>query len=78
MHRFYGTIEQWNRKANKTLGLQQVMPDDLHRPYIDGSFWYQKWETHEKGKPILIDVWFDSGSMPYTMALPNGASVLYR
>ncbi|MCB0698845.1 MAG: class I tRNA ligase family protein, partial [Chitinophagaceae bacterium] len=22
-------------KANETLGLQQVMPDDLHRPYID-------------------------------------------
>lgn len=52
-------------KANKTLGLSQTIPADLHRPYID-----QITLVSPDGKPMkreldLIDVWFDSGSMPY-------------
>src|SRR5690606_36152140 len=52
-------------QANKTLGLTQVVPEDLHRPYIDEIIL-----VSENGKPMkreldLIDVWFDSGSMPY-------------
>lgn len=51
--------------ANKTLGLHQEMPADLHRPYIDGITLVSK-----DGQPMtreldLIDVWFDSGAMPY-------------
>ena len=39
--------------------------DDLHRPYVDGVIL-----TSSTGKPMyrepdLIDVWFDSGAMPY-------------
>jgi len=50
--------------ANKELGLSQEVPNDLHRPYIDEVVLWQN------GKKLvreldLIDVWFDSGSMPY-------------
>ena len=51
--------------ANKALGLQQYVPGDLHRPYIDEVVL-----ASSKGLPMrretdLIDVWFDSGAMPY-------------
>jgi len=50
--------------ANKELGLDQSVPNDLHRPYIDEVVLFQN------GKKLvreldLIDVWFDSGAMPY-------------
>jgi isoleucyl-tRNA synthetase len=52
-------------KANKVLGLNQTVPKDLHRPYIDEIIL-----VSEDGEKLyreldLIDVWFDSGSMPY-------------
>ncbi|MDX1910261.1 MAG: isoleucine--tRNA ligase [Saprospiraceae bacterium] len=52
-------------KANARLGLQQTLPDDLHRPFIDEVVL-----VSASGRPMrreldLIDVWFDSGSMPY-------------
>jgi isoleucyl-tRNA synthetase len=52
-------------KANEVLGKQQKVPNDLHRPYIDEVVL-----VAEDGRPMhreldLIDVWFDSGSMPY-------------
>lgn len=52
-------------QANKVLGLDQEVPQDLHRPYIDDVVL-----VSPSGKPMhreldLIDVWFDSGSMPY-------------
>ncbi len=52
-------------KANAALGLNQQVPKDLHRPYIDDVVL-----VSASGKPMrreldLIDVWFDSGSMPY-------------
>ena len=52
-------------KANAALGLDQVTPQDLHRPFIDTITL-----VSSSGKPMtreldLIDVWFDSGSMPY-------------
>ncbi len=51
-------------EANAALGLQQSVPADLHRPYIDEIVLFKN------GKKLLreldlIDVWFDSGSMPY-------------
>lgn len=63
-----GSIEELNvelEKANKALGLQQKVPDDLHRPFID-----EITLVTDDGRPMrreldLIDVWFDSGSMPY-------------
>ena len=62
------SIEQLTQeieKANKALGKNQVVPKDLHRPYIDDVVL-----VNDKGEEMhreldLIDVWFDSGSMPY-------------
>ncbi len=52
-------------KANAALGKTQIVPEDLHRPYIDDIVL-----VTDDGRPMyreldLIDVWFDSGSMPY-------------
>lgn len=52
-------------RANRALDLSQTIPQDLHRPYIDEVVLIST-----TGKPMrreldLIDVWFDSGSMPY-------------
>ena len=63
-----GSIEELGKeieKANKVLGKNQVVPKDMHRPYIDEVIL-----VSEDGTPLtreldLIDVWFDSGSMPY-------------
>lgn len=63
-----GSVEQLKNeieKANTALGLSQQLADDLHRPYIDDVVL-----VAPSGKPMrreldLIDVWFDSGSMPY-------------
>lgn len=53
------------QKANSRLGLKQESPKDLHRPYVDDILL-----VSDSGKPMnrekdLIDVWFDSGAMPY-------------
>lgn len=52
-------------RANQVLGMDQIVPEDLHRPYIDEVVL-----VNQEGLPMyreldLIDVWFDSGSMPY-------------
>jgi isoleucyl-tRNA synthetase len=57
-------------KANKTLDktkhkTQNTKLEDLHRPYVDNIVL-----VSDSGKPMfretdLIDVWFDSGAMPY-------------
>ena len=58
-------LEEEIEKANAKLGKNQSMPKDLHRPYIDDVVL-----VTDDGEPMireldLIDVWFDSGSMPY-------------
>ena len=52
-------------KANSALGLNQEVPKDLHRPYIDGVVLVSDTGKEMKRELDLIDVWFDSGSMPY-------------
>ena len=59
-HECIGSVEELNKKT----GLDQSKLD-LHRPYVDDV----SWECSECGGtmkrvPELIDVWFDSGSMP--------------
>ena len=39
-------------------------PDDLHRPYIDDVVFERDGKTFRR-VPALIDVWWDSGSMPF-------------
>ncbi len=63
-----GSIEELNaemEKANLLLGVNNKPLKDLHRPFIDDVIL-----VADNGEPMkreldVIDVWFDSGSMPY-------------
>ncbi len=69
-----GSIEELNtgiRKANEVLGgdvnkhyLNEGILD-LHKPYVDEIILVSKSGKPMKRVPDLIDVWFDSGAMPY-------------
>ena len=44
---------------------------DPHRPYVDDIILISESGQKMKREPDLIDVWFDSGAMPYAQwALP--------
>ena len=63
-----GSIEQLSKeinKANEQLGLSQEVPGDLHKPYIDRVTLVSNSGKPMTREPDLIDVWFDSGAMPY-------------
>jgi len=63
-----GSIPELTRevaRANTALGLQQEVPQDLHRPYIDEVILVSDDGQQMTRELDLIDVWFDSGSMPY-------------
>jgi isoleucyl-tRNA synthetase len=63
-----GSIKELNEeieKANKVLGLKQSDPADLHRPYVDDVILVSDSGKAMKRETDLIDVWFDSGAMPY-------------
>ncbi len=51
--------------ANAALGLSQEVPVDIHRPFIDEIVLASADEQPMQRELDLIDVWFDSGSMPY-------------
>jgi isoleucyl-tRNA synthetase len=65
-----GSIDQLNKEIQKSIskGLMKKSPleaGDLHRPYVDDVIL-----VSDSGQPMyreadLIDVWFDSGAMPY-------------
>lgn len=55
-------------KADKALGTNnaKMMADlDLHKPYVDDIVLVSNSGKPMKRVPDLIDVWFDSGAMPY-------------
>jgi isoleucyl-tRNA synthetase len=55
-------------KANQLLGLQQEINSeglDLHRPYVDDIILVSASGQAMRREADLIDVWFDSGAMPY-------------
>ena len=52
-------------KANKALNISQVMPADFHRPYIDDVVLVSASGVKMTRELDLIDVWFDSGAMPF-------------
>lgn len=64
-----GSIEELQKAiklANVKLGLNQEVPADLHRPYIDDVVLYSESANQPMYRELdLIDVWFDSGAMPY-------------
>ena len=56
------------KKANEHLGLQQDTDEtklDLHKPYVDKVILVSASGKPMKRESDLIDVWFDSGAMPY-------------
>ena len=69
-----GSIEELNteiKKANETLGgdvnkhyLHEGILD-LHKPYVDDIILVSESGKEMKRVPDLVDVWFDSGAMPY-------------
>ena len=66
-----GSIDELNKeieKANQILGLNQSAEDltqDLHRPYVDRITLVSPSGKAMTRELDLIDVWFDSGAMPY-------------
>lgn len=56
-----GSVKELSEKAGKDL-----TNSDLHRPYVDAvTFKCEECGGKMHRVPELIDVWFDSGSMPY-------------
>lgn len=70
-----GSIEQLRTEIDKAIeaGFMDKNPYssddytqfDLHRPYIDNVFLVSSTGKKMFREPDLIDVWFDSGAMPY-------------
>lgn len=65
-----GSVEELKSeitKANATLGLNQSISDvpDLHKPYVDEITLVSLSGKPMKRESDLIDVWFDSGAMPF-------------
>ncbi len=55
-----GSVEEFKKGKNVP------QPLDLHKPFVDGvTFDCVKCKGTMKRTPELIDVWFDSGSMPF-------------
>jgi isoleucyl-tRNA synthetase len=66
-----GSIEELRREvmaANSKLGINQELDAatlDLHKPYVDKIILVSSDGKPMEREPDLIDVWFDSGAMPY-------------
>jgi len=59
-------VGEWRRVEFKNLPYDEQMELDFHRPYIDDvKFKCSKCSSTMKRTPELIDVWFDSGAMPF-------------
>ncbi len=53
-------------ELQKLSGATDDQVEDIHRPYVDDIFWAHEGCTGTmKRIPEVLDVWFDSGSMPY-------------
>ena len=63
-----GSVSELNeemQKANEALGVKNEPLNDLHRPYVDDVVLVSNDGRPMKREKDVIDVWFDSGSMPY-------------
>lgn len=64
-----GSIEELNAEIEKSIAAG-LMPagfklEDMHRPYVDDVILTSSAGKRMLREPDLIDVWFDSGAMPY-------------
>ena len=84
-----GSVDELNAEIEKAkaAGIKQSTVDsrqstmDLHRPYVDEIVLVSKSGQPMYREPDLIDVWFDSGAMPYAQhhfpfspLTPNGGT----
>ena len=65
-----GSIKELKEEVSKAMDSgfmnEQISEDlDLHRPYVDSIFLVSPSGQKMSREPDLIDVWFDSGAMPY-------------
>ena len=67
-----GSVDELRSEIDKAVaaGLMKENPYagndyDLHRPYIDAVVLLSPYGKPMRREPDLIDVWFDSGAMPY-------------
>lgn len=65
-----GSIQELNEEVKKSIAagfMEQPLPRDfdLHRPYVDNIVLVSKSGKEMHRTTDLIDVWFDSGAMPY-------------
>ncbi|TVR82548.1 MAG: isoleucine--tRNA ligase [Chitinophagaceae bacterium] len=65
-----GSIEQLHKEVQKAVDkgyMPKPLSDDfdLHRPFVDDIFLVSPSGKKMKREKDLIDVWFDSGAMPY-------------
>lgn len=58
-----GSIAELREKCGEQLPSDEDL--DLHRPYVDAFTWKAPDGGTMRRVPDLIDVWFDSGAMPY-------------
>jgi isoleucyl-tRNA synthetase len=68
--RCIGSLEELNSEIAKSIakGFMKKSPleaGDLHRPYVDDVILVSESGEPMYREPDLIDVWFDSGAMPY-------------
>ncbi|MEX0995147.1 MAG: isoleucine--tRNA ligase [Balneolaceae bacterium] len=57
-----GSVDELRKKAGLTAEDEKL---DLHRPYLDEITWKGPNGGTMKRIPDLLDVWFDSGAMPF-------------
>lgn len=62
----YEELKNEIEKANKILNLnQKTTLEDIHKPYIDEIILVSENNKILKRVPEVLDVWFDSGAMPF-------------
>ena len=73
-----GAVSEANVKYIFTQPIFRFNTDDLHKPYVDDIFLISAKGKIMRRVPDLIDVWFDSGAMPYAQwGLPDASSNEY-
>src|SRR5690606_13948632 len=64
-----GSLDELRAKCGGAFPAEAVNPDtgevDLHRPYVDAITWSDGQGGTMRRVPDLLDVWFDSGAMPF-------------
>jgi len=63
-----GSIEELKQgyveENGKKISVKNIQDIDLHKPFVDKIFFERSGKIYKR-TPELIDVWFDSGSMPF-------------